>query len=312
MQLPGPSALQLEPLTSPGAGLLSAPHSYLVLPFLPPAHRCAQLLSRSSGHPSTDLRTSAATTFAFAFAAAACRSPVPATHSGTGRGSSALAGSDLSARHSGVGSALCHPGASQKRWGGGERREAIRGTWKRPPRCAPGSAPEAARELYFAKRVGTALLPWRQFGRPSVPLLRGGPPVSSSADCPRAAAKLSAPVTTDSLRVWSPTAQESTGYRAPYESGLCIQLPHANFLSSPQHCESRSLGEPGITTPPPTPGLGRNLGEGIANLLLPREKKGKLTRISELLVLGHSQNDHGVSNQVYDDSDDHCAEHEDD
>lgn len=42
-----------------------------------------------------------------------------------------------------------------------------------------------------------------------------------------------------------------------------------------------------------------------------REKKGWLTRISELLVRCHSQNDHRVANQVYDNGDNHCAEHKD-
>lgn len=57
-------------------------------------------------------------------------SPSPAGSSrsrGTGRRSSAPAGSDLSARHSGVGSALRCWGAIRKSWGGGERRSAALG-----------------------------------------------------------------------------------------------------------------------------------------------------------------------------------------
>lgn len=126
----------------------------------------------------------------------ASRSPVSAARPRTGRRSSAPAGSDLCQT---LGRGVCTPPPESDPEALGRRRAAVRGAWRRPQRCAPGSAAAAASELNFPKRVGTALLSWIQSGGPSVPLLRSRPPVSGSVDCPRAAAKLSAPVATPSV-----------------------------------------------------------------------------------------------------------------
>lgn len=191
-------------LQSPSAALLVTPQ------YRPPDARCRR--SRQHRHRRRHRLQGPAR-----------RSPVPAACSGTGRLSSAPAGSGRPAKgRRGVCTTRRRWGAIRKPWRGGEQNP--RRPWRPSQRCAPRSAAAAAPNL-TSQRGSQPRCSLRDSSACSASARPPALPVSSSAGCPRSCA--------DSLRVQSPTGQGLAGYRAPYKPGLYIRLAHANFLSSP-------------------------------------------------------------------------------
>lgn len=192
------------------------------------------------------------------------------------------------------------------------------------PRCALANAASAAENLTLPERVATPLLPPRQFP-PRCLAAATSSAASDSACCPRVAAGLSA-------RMPAPSASGSrrgrTRRSAAHLGDLRFALGRPELLQTSAAWRSSKL-----MRPPPwqniTTAIRRDMGSrAVHTFPIPctqtntlgvgsgctvgREKEGGLTRVSELLVLRHSQNDHGVANQVYDDGDNHCTEHKDD
>lgn len=210
------------------------------------------------------------------------------------------------------------------------RATGLRRAGARPGLGSTAAAPRSGKRrlgreenLTLPERVATPLLPPRQF----LPRCLGAATsaASRSACCPRAAAGLSARVLALSAsgprrdRAWRSAAHrgdlrfalgrpELLRTSAAWRSSKLMRPPPWQNITT---AIRRDMGSRAVHTFP-IPGTQTNTLGVASGCTVGREKEGGLTRISELLVLRHSQNDHGVADQVYDDGDDHCTEHKDD